>query len=209
MKEEDFLALCMIMAVVSFLGFVVENVWLTATKGFMDNRNMCFPFLFGYGIAIMLIFIIWGTPKQLWFCGKAIRIQSRILKIFVFFVGVMICVCVGEIVLGTVVEKVCHFAWWDYSKLPMHITQYTSIPTGVMFSMLITVFMDVFFEPLFRIFRGLDYNVLRTLSLSLIGIMIVDFLYNAYLMYKTRGMITRWKIDTTNTWLYKKVHTVV
>ena len=60
MKETHILALCMIAAVISFLGFIVENVWLTATKGYIDNRNMCFPFLLGYGIAILLIFIILG-----------------------------------------------------------------------------------------------------------------------------------------------------
>ena len=27
-------------AVVSFLGFVVENIWLAMTKGYINNRNM-------------------------------------------------------------------------------------------------------------------------------------------------------------------------
>ena len=41
-------ALCMNIAFISFLGFCVENLWLAITKGYMDNRNMLFPFLFGY-----------------------------------------------------------------------------------------------------------------------------------------------------------------
>lgn len=206
MEKTDILALCMIVAVVSFLGFVVENVWLAATKGFMDNRNMYFPFLIGYGIAIMLIFAIFGTPKRVWFLGKTIRVQSRIMRILIYFIGVMICICVGEIVLGTVVEKVCHFCWWDYSKLPLHITQYTSIPTGMMFSILITVFMDCFFEPLYFFFQGWNYNVLSVVAKFLMAVMIGDFVYHSYLMYKTRGMITRWKIDTKDSWLYKRIH---
>lgn len=38
-------------AVVSFLGFVVENIWLAMTKGYINNRNMNAPFLQGYGLA--------------------------------------------------------------------------------------------------------------------------------------------------------------
>ena len=38
--------------VVSFLGFVVENVWLAFTKGYIDNRNMALPFLLGSSYTI-------------------------------------------------------------------------------------------------------------------------------------------------------------
>ncbi len=203
----NILALCMIMTIVSFLGFVVENIWLAATKGYIDNRNMCFPFLIGYGIAIILIYIIFGTPKKLWFLGKTLYIQSRIIRILVYFVGVMICVCVGEAFLGVFVEKVCHFSWWDYSKIPLHITQYTSIPTGIMFSILITTFMDLFFEPLYQFFQGCDYGCLQSASMSFMMLMIGDFVYNAWLMYRKKGMVVRWRRDTTQCWLYKKIHT--
>lgn len=206
MKTTDILALCMVMVVVSFLGFVVENIWLAVTKGFIDNRNMFFPFLIGYGIAIMLIFGICGTPKRVWVLGKTLWIRSRIVRILVYFVGVMLCVCVGEVVLGTVVEKICHFYWWDYSGLPLHITRYTSIPTSMMFSILITVFMDCFFEPLFFFFRDWNPSVLNVTAKALMAVMIGDFAYHSYLMYKTKGMITRWKIDTKESWLYKKIH---
>lgn len=182
------------------------HIWLTATKGYIDNRNMCFPFLLGYGIAILLIFAILGTPKKLWLLGKLIPIKSKFLKTLIYFLGVMVCVSVGEIVIGTVVEKTCHFCWWDYSRLPLHITQYTSIPTSAMFSSLITLFMDRFFTPLFHFFQGWDYNTLHTVASLLCAIMIGDFLYNSYKMYKTKGMIRRWYRITKGSWLYRRLH---
>lgn len=206
MKLTNMFALGMVLVIVSLLGFAVENVWLAMTKGYMDNRNMCFPFLIGYGIAILLILILLGTPKKLWILGKTIRIQNRIVRVFVYFLGVMLCICVGEVLLGTFVEKVCHFCWWDYSRLPLHITQYTSIPTSMMFASMVTLFMQHCLEPLFHFFIKWDYDVLRTTAIVLMGIMIGDFLYNAYLMYKTRGMISRWRIDMTGSKLYKKLH---
>lgn len=206
MKETHILALCMIAAVISFLGFVVENVWLTATKGYIDNRNMCFPFLLGYGIAILLIYIILGTPKKLWLFGKVILIKNKLIKTLLYFLGVMICVSVGEIVIGTFVEKTCHFCWWDYTQLPLHITQYTSIPTSAMFSSLITFFMDYFFVPLFHYFSAWNYNTLHSVASILCAITIGDFLYNSYKMYKTNGPVIRWTRITKGSWLYRQLH---
>lgn len=206
MKAIDIFALCMVVGVVSFLGFAVENIWLAVTKGYMDNRNMIFPFLIGYGIAIMLLYLILGTPHKLWLFGRIIRIEKRMTKVIFYFTGSMLCVSMGEVLLGKFVEKVCHFYWWDYSKLPFHITRYTSLPTSAMFSCLITLFMDKVFLPLFYCFQKWDYTILRNTAIVLVAIMVGDFVYNAYMMYREKAQITRWKIDTTESWLYRKIH---
>lgn len=195
MKLINVFSVVMVVAVVSFLGFVVENVWLAITKGYIDNRNMCLPFLLGYGLAMFLIYIILGTPKKLWIFGKTIFIQSKVLKFIVYFVGVMICVSLGEIILGTFVEKVCNFYWWDYSRLPMHITRYTSIPTSTMFSALIYIFMDEIFQPLYYYFQDWSFESLKKYALMLGLLMSVDFVYNSYKMYKMHGIVRRWKIN--------------
>lgn len=194
MEIVNFMALGMVVSVVSFLGFVVENIWLAVTKGYIDNRGMCFPFLIGYGIAVVLIYIILGTPDRLRFFRKSIRVQSRIIRLFLYFVGVMICVCIGEILLGIFVEKTCHFYWWDYSWIPLHITRYTSIPTSIIFSLLITIFMKVFFIPIYRFFQKCNFCVLCILTVLLLTLMTGDFIYNACKMYSMRGMVKRWKI---------------
>lgn len=206
MKTISIGALCMVVAVISFLGFAVENVWLAVTKGYMDNRNMFFPFLIGYGIAILLIYIILGTPRNLWLFGSISRIRNRNLKVFLYFTGAMLCVSIGEILLGKFVEMKCHFYWWDYSALPLHITRYTSIPTSMMFSCLITLFMDKAFGPLYCFFQGWNQNILHITATAFMLAMVGDFLYNAYAMYKTQKMIRRWTIDTSKTRIYRKIH---
>lgn len=194
MEIVNVMALGMIVSVVSFLGFAVENMWLAMTKGYIDNRNMCFPFMIGYGAAILLIYIIFGMPEKLWFLGKAIKVQNRIIRLLIYFAEVMLCVCIGEILLGTFVEKMCHFYWWDYSQIPLHITRYTSIPTSMMFSLLITVFMEVFFGPLYSFFQKCNFSVLCIVTVSLLTLMAGDFIYNACRLYRNQGMVRRWKI---------------
>lgn len=206
MKTFDILALCMVAVVVSFLGFLVENVWLALTQGYMDNRNMYLPFLLGYGVAILLIFFLFRTPEQLWFLGRTVLTQSRLMRLWLYFAGVMLCVCTGEILLGKLVEKTCHFYWWDYTRIPLHITRYTSVPTSISYSAAITVFMDRFFEPLHDCFLEWDRDSLM-FAVTVMGLLLVgDFACNAVKMYKTRGMVRRWRIDMTGSRVYKRLH---
>ncbi len=203
MKAEEY-ALCIVITIVSFLGFMVENIWLMLTKGYMDNRNMCLPFLLGYGLAVAAIYFLFGTPGEVMFLGKRLGIKNRKMRIFVFFLIVMVCVSVGEIVLGKLVEHFCRFYWWDYSKLPLHITRYTTIPTSMVFSGLITFFMHFIFAPLMSWLMTWNYNVLRVVAVLLVVCLLTDFFYNAYLMYKEKRMVRRWRLVLDGAAVLKK-----
>lgn len=204
--EKELLALGMIIVVVSFLGFVVENVWLAITKGFMDNRNMNLPFLVGYGMAIMAIFALFGTPMNPWFLGRKFAIEKKIVRRLVYFLFVMLCVGVGEILLGTLVEKLCHFYWWDYSRLPLHITRYTTIPTSAGFAVMITIFMEHFFVPLVGYFMTWEIKKLQFIAFGMLVLLMQDFVISAYRMYKDKKMTKKWEIDMTHTLGYRLLH---
>ena len=60
----NFFELNMMFIFVSFFGFVLENIWLAITKGYIDNRNMNLPFLFGYGLVIIGFYTLIGTPEN-------------------------------------------------------------------------------------------------------------------------------------------------
>ena len=132
-------------AVVSFLGFVVENIWLAMTKGYINNRNMNAPFLLGYGLLILFMYAVFGTPAALRMFAKE---KVRWKRYLVYFLCSFAVVCVGEIVLGIVVEALCHIEYWNYSNIPMHITKYTSIPTSTAFAAMITILMGNVFPVL-------------------------------------------------------------
>lgn len=206
MEKTELLALCVIVAVISFLGFAVEDIWLSITKGYMDNRNMYFPFLFGYGLAVIVLWRLFGTPQNLMFCTIPLAIRSPLARKVLYVLFIMTCICAGEVLLGTLVEKLCHFQWWDFSRLPLHITQYTSIPTSAAFSLMIGLFMDNAFEPILRNILAWDYEVLRFTASLLMAIMIGDFVHSGYYMYRNKQMLMKWKIDTTHTRGYRLLH---
>lgn len=206
MKSAEVFALCLVVTVISFLGFVVENVWLSITKGYIDNRNMTLPFLLGYGIAIVLIYVLFGTPEHLKIFGFETEITDTFVQTIIYYGIVIMCVSVGEIALGTFVEKTCGIIWWDYTRLPMHFTRYTSLPTSMAFSLGITVFMRRFFTPLMTRFLQMESDNLKFWAITFMTLLCVDFFVNAVRVATTGELRSTWKIDTTHTRGYRLLH---
>ena len=185
----------MVAVVVGLIGFCVENIWLAFSKGFMDNRNMCLPFLLGYGIAMLLVYILFGLPHRPLFFGTKVVIKSSVRRYMYYYLMIVICICVGEILLGKTVEKICGFQWWNYSWIPLHITQYTSIPTSMGFSAIVFLFMRYCLELLMNLFLGLNEKTLVLMSLLFGIILSIDMVYNLYLIYKNGEGTVRWRIE--------------
>lgn len=196
MKEYTIYAVFLMIGLVSFLGFVVENVWLSLTKGYMDNRGMNLPFLLGYGLAILFIYVVLGTPENpaAWM-GRSVSGQKAYLE---YYIGAFLIVSVGEIILGKLVEKVCGFYYWDYSRLPMHITRYTSVPTSGMFAFIITFFMGKFFTPVMEHFNRIENAGAMAFSILFVIVLIVDYLFGFGYMVKNGKIYEKYKV-----WLRK------
>ncbi len=206
MKPENIFAFFMLIALVSFLGFTVENLWMAATQGRMDNRNMTLPFLFGYGLAVAAIFLLFGTPGQMRICTYTLPFESRAASSAMYFLAVMLCISVGEIALGTVVEKTCGIVWWDYTELPCHFTKYTSLFTSMGFTMIIVLFMEFVAMPLFKWFTTWNIVGLGICSSALMILMAADFVRSAYLMYRDKKLLVTWTRETKKNRVYRALH---
>lgn len=191
----DIYHLILMITIVAFLGFLVENVWLLITKGYIDNRNMCLPFLLGYGVAIFLLFIMLGTPQNSAFFDKLPFLNTPLRRIIFYFLCSFFFVCVAEIILGTFIEKTCHIILWNYSRFTLHITKYTSIPTSSGFAFIITLFMDRIFTPIMEALSKIDYVTSKRVSLVLLGLMVFDFTVNSIKIYSRKSLNTLWKIE--------------
>ncbi len=206
MKFEHIFAFFMLIAVVSFLGFAVENLWMAATKGYMDNRNMTLPFLLGYGLAVAALFLLFGTPGKMRLGSYILPFKSKAVSVFFYFLAVMLCISVGEIVLGTLVEKVCGIVWWDYTDLPLHITKYTSLFTSMGFTAIIVLFMEFAATALFRFFSSWNIVGLGICSCTLMLLMTVDFVHSAYLMYRDKKLLLTRVRETKKNRVYRALH---
>lgn len=189
----DVYSLGIMMAVISFLGFLLENTWLAVTKGYIDNRNMNAPFLIGYGLLVVGMYAVLGTPDEMSIFGTYTVTASKRGKILMYFVCSMVIVSISEIVLGTAMEKICKIEYWNYSWIPMHITKYTSVPTSIGFAAVITLFMGKCFDPIMSVICSIDTEGAKRASIVLVAIMAVDCAYSFRQMYKTHSLNVKWQ----------------
>ncbi len=192
--EYDLYSMGIMVGVISFLGFVLENLWLLFTKGYINNRNMTAPFLLGYGLLVVAIYILIGIPSKTAILAISDKKISKKLNIALYFVICMLIVSVGEILLGNIVEKLCGIEYWNYSRLPMHIGKYTSIPTSIGFAAIITFFMDNCFVPIMTAISNIPHDARRIIAIVLIIVMTLDFIQSFRMMVITRDFNCRWQI---------------
>ena len=178
------------LTIISFIGFCFEDIWMMFRHGVLDNRNMYLPFLFGYGLLILVLYYIFGTPKNLF---NKYKIKG-FKKYIIYFLISMIIVSIGELLLGICVEKFLGYSYWNYSTIPLHITKYTSIPTSIGFALVITLFMNYVFEPLRdTISKKVDKIPLIIVLLMLI-VLLIDLFISFKTMYDNVGRNILWQI---------------
>lgn len=181
---------------VSFLGFLPENCWLAVTKGYMDNRNMNLLFLFGYGFAIIFIYFVLGTPDNLKVAEFFhIDLDRRSSYLFYFFASAIL-VSVGEILLGTFVETFFGFEYWNYTKIPFHVTKYTSLPTSAGFGVGITLLMGYGFEHVMPCIHNIPEMTVKIAGIILLAVIIVDFVVCFSVMYHNQSPNIKWIIKS-------------
>lgn len=182
---------CVMIVLVSFLGFALENCWLILTHGYMDNRNMTLPFLVGYGLTIVGFYLVVGTPDNLriteWF-GVSI---DRTTGFIIYFLISFVLISIGEILLGTFVEHKFGFEYWNYSFLPLNVTKYTSLPTSTGFALMLTLFMGYCFIPIMKRIKSMP-GAVKVIAVLLVALLLMDLFISFRTMYNNHSLNVRW-----------------
>ena len=191
------LALCVVCLLASFLGFMVETVWIALRHGYIDNRGMHMPMLLGYGLANLVIFFLFGTPdhpKIYFFSEYATGDTARH---FLYIAQVFVFITVCESLFGNLIYHFCHVEWWNYNSIPLHIGQYTSIPTSMGFTACIYLYINEFFVPIYNHLSGIELERYSTIILLLCLFALTDCAYSLLFMYKHH---------TVNVLFHKELH---
>lgn len=182
-----------IIAIISLMGWLLENLWLAVTKGYIDNRNMRLPFLLGYGLLVTAFALCFGTPDNICFFGAETDITGRFSWINYFIIAFVI-ICVGEHILGTLVEKICGLEYWNYDWVPLKISKYTTIPTSIGFSFILTLFTGYGYPWIMKLIMGLNKIAAAVISIVSMVVLSVDFFRSFSAMYKKRRLNEIWRI---------------
>lgn len=184
-----------VVVAVSILGFVTENIWIGMRFGYFDNRGMMLPGLLGYGMAMVGMFLILGTPGTPQFLWYKLSFEKRGYGVIYYVIMAAVLVSVGEIILGNLVERFCQIEWWNYLTLPLHIGKYTSVFTSLGFGLLITIFMDFIFPEIFKWSIAVNSVFVSIAVTGMLILLIVDFIYAAKYMIQNKKINRIWKVD--------------
>ncbi len=171
----------LMIVIVSFIGFVFENLCTIFVKGCIENRNLFLPFLLGYGASVMGCYLLLGIPQP----------ENMVW----YFTAVFVLVSLGEILSGKFVEYFCGFSWWDYTAVPLHITRYTSVPTSIGFAVMITFFMRKCFLPLMRWTAAIPQLIAALAAKPLFVLLLADLVVSFQLMCQIQGPNDVWRVQ--------------
>ena len=172
----------LMLAMVSLIGFLAENVWSYLATGFVGNRGFILPFLFVYGLGILIIYLILGTPTTK-------RLPLYMLCVYGIITGL-------QIGYGYAVEAVFGFRPWELSEMYLSVTPYASMLVSLGFAGLISLFMNVIFTPALEWFNKISKNILiRALAIVLLLGMIGDFVLGLIQSSNVGERFFLWTLD--------------
>ena len=167
---------CWMIILISFVGFLVENIWNILTSGQIDNRNMHLPFILGYGLAILGVYLLFGLPTDNKGLISLTNSSNTIFQYTTYVLLVTVFICISEIIIGYGVQYFSGVYYWDFSDVPLHITRYTSILTSVAYSITITLFMNYLFDSIMTWFSRFDDKAYKYVGIILIILLTIDLL---------------------------------
>lgn len=186
------------MIVFSFLGFCAENAGRMVTKHIFDCRHQLLPFLMAYGIALLAVYVLMGTPDELRFFNirifKNMTRGKRVLSHIIYFAVIFLFIMAGEIAVGMLYEKCAGVILWDYSDIPTHITRYTSIITTLLYGGGVYLLMAFAFRPMMNLISKMGTRAATIVDCTLGAAIVLDFLIMVIITFVTGSAPNWWSV---------------
>lgn len=183
----------------SFAGFLAENVGRTIVQGIFDSRFMILPFIMPYGLGVLAAYLALGRPSEFRFFGwhfiKGDDKKSRNLRRALYYVTAFAAITLGEMGYGLLVEATTGKQLWNYSDIPTHITQYTSLLTSFLFTSGVFAVMEYLMPAIMRFFERISSDAVVVISLVLFIASVADMLFMMLRLFITGAAKPWWRID--------------
>ena len=161
--------------VYSILGYVIETLYGSLTKGVVESRQSMLygPFCCIYGLgAICLLCIPKSAKKNNW-----------TLFIAGFIIGSVV-----EYVVSWVGEVIFNIKWWDYSNFPLNINGRVCVYFSIFWGILTICLNKVINPTVDKALGKIPIKVLHVLTVIIMVFMAFDFIISSFAlkMFETR-----------------------
>lgn len=173
-----FFYLSLLAIAVSFLGWIVENIFRAFCNRTIDSRFHLLPFLSPYGLIVFAFYLLLGEPDDLAVFGKHVfRQKSKatiILSNIIAWVGMCLAVFLGELAVGNFWYYVTGVELWHYCN-GICVTQFTGVCQSLGYgSATYALFRFGYHPAVKRVLVKVPYNVAKVVSLVLGTLIIAD-----------------------------------
>ena len=162
-------------AIYSFIGWIVEVLWVFAKSQHLENRGfLTGPFLPIYGIGAILLILF---------------VEPYVKNPFLVFVASVVVTSTVEYLSSLILDKVFHISLWDYHdrrfNLNGRICLENSLGFGALGLLLIYVLQPLISGGL----EALPHDAVIAIAWALIGILIVDSANSIRSLAKVRPVL--------------------
>ncbi len=177
-RRRDTADFILIGSIVSFLGWLMETVFAALPDGrFYDRGFLTLPFCPIYGLSVLAVFFLLGTPREGGLLFK--RVHRFALRLPLYFLLAVLIPTAAELVTGRFFVGQYGRRLWNYGGYSLsfgggHICLWFSLLWGV----LITLFMWFVFPALRRLVARLSSPAARLLAVLLVLALATDALLN-------------------------------
>ncbi len=163
---------------VAFIGFVAENAAKAVLDSVIDARFHHLPFISPYGLIVFAFHLVLGEADNTAFFGKHLfaelpeKKRKLYSNLFSYF-AICATVFLGELVVGNAWAHLFGVELWNYTDMPLRITQFTCVPTIFGFGTGAYLIFKFLYTPLLRLLRTrVPYRAAKWIVLTL-GVTIV------------------------------------
>ena len=167
---------------VAALGWIAENTARLIGMGILDSRFHILPFISPYALIIFALHIVLRDPDDLTVFGKRIFKEStrktKLISNLVSLLLIWAFVFFGELAVGNIWEIFFGVELWNYSTLPMSVTQYAGLVPTVGYGTGAYLIFKFIYKPLLLLIRRrVNFKIAKIITLTLGVLIVLDTLF--------------------------------
>lgn len=162
--------------IMSFVGWLYEVcLFIFLYGGYYDRGFVTLPLCPIYGITLIVIYILIGTPQG----GGLLLLKLPCggARVLIYFIFASFIPALSEFIGGEVMERISGEVLWSYESYRYTVGKYACLEIALLWGILILTVM-CFFDKLIALLNKIPRDIAKRLAISLFALGAFDFLGN-------------------------------
>lgn len=195
----EFIYLYLFGIIIALFGWIVENTAKAISQGIIDSRFHILPFISPYGLIVFAFHILLKDPDDITIFGKKLfKEKTRKTKVYSNIISyVVICLFVffGELVVGNMWDIFFGVKLWNYSEMPLHVTQYAGLIPTLGYGSGAYLIFKFLYKPILNLIRKkVKFTHAKIITLTLGVLIVLDTLFLIFQIIVFKQAPVYWSI---------------